>query len=248
MRNNQPIELAEEFVLRAGVANEFFVQSLRVENSLRERNYSKARLQLYTLFLSLAQGNETDIKQEPNGNVLSFVFWTNKAGQLFKGSPLDAFRLAVNCISAIEEFLFSSENVQICAFSAVLGSAEAVLSQAPSTRDSVCDALKNVMMRSSEFVACSLTRDIFDLAADKFLKVLKHYSPSERYNHISEMSVWLGTRKIESPYLQAFVDDMLSIAEEYENGEKYIPDEPPEEKAICTSPANHLRLVYSAPS
>lgn len=248
MRNNQPIELAEEFVLRAGVADKFLAQSVMVENEFRKRNYSEATLGLYILFLSLAQDNQTDIKQEPNGNVLSFVFWTNKAGQLFKGSPLDAFRLAVKCISAIEDFKLLSKDVQTCAYAAVVGSAETVLSQDPSSRDSVCDALKKVMMRSSEFVAYSVTQDIFDLAADKFLKVLKLYSPSERYNHILEMSGWLDTRKIESPYLQAFVDDMLSMAEEYENGVKYIPDEPPEEEEIQAVRPTHLRLVYSEPS
>jgi hypothetical protein len=248
MKSNQPVKLAEEFVLRAGIPDDFFTQSLRVENSLRERNFFKARLQLYKLFLLLAEGNETDIKQEPDDNVLSFVFWNRKVYSLTLGSPENAFKLAVKCISAIEDFMLLSEDLQVCAYSAALGSVDRVLHEAPSSRDVVSEVLKNIMMRSSEFLVCSVTQDIFDMAADRFLKVLELYSPSERYNQIFEMSVWLGTRKAESPYLQVFVDKMLSIAEEYENGVKYIPDDiPPDEPQRIIRPS-YLKLVHSSPS
>lgn len=220
-----------------------------IESDLSARHFVKARNKLFKLFQMIAEGGAgeevggTDVSELDESH---YVFWNHKVTRLMLESPDIAFQLAWECVDAMEDRALKKtekfdENLQICVYSLANATTHKLLSLSPDKLNQHIALTKCVMRRSSEFNDQERGGRVFDNAAEEFLRCMELVPPSERYDHVFELYLWLGERKHPSDLLQEFVNDMMGVAEEYENGIKYIPDVLPQHEERPT----YLTLVYS---
>lgn len=249
--------LAEAFVKRAGVVDPFLEDCKQIEEAFRIRNFQKAKKKLFDFMMRLAEDSDDipddDVTENPLIEKISpegipaVMFWGEKVGELYKVSPALAFQLAFDCQNAIEDHFLFCEDIQVGVYSAVIVTSFKYVQLDPRHRDEVCGAIKNVMIRVSEFQYSPATELLFDEAANIFMQVMTLYSPSEQFNHVEELSIWLNSRQGEWPLLQGFVDEIMNLARTYENGIRYIPEIDDGGTPQPPPRPTHLTLVHNSP-
>jgi hypothetical protein len=211
------ISFSSAAAFRVGVSPDYASLYQKIEKSLDGGQFQAAENRLFALFHRLAEDDQDENGDDVSEDTSTYSYLLKTVERLSKKSLTHGFHLASRCIIAIEEELHFSDKLQEEFYSF----ATPVIGQWQMQNGGHFHATKElnkaIMKRSSEFLESEQADDIFENAAAGYREYLGSLHPTQRYDELFELSLWLRDRKYPSPLMENFVDGLMNSAQKYGN-------------------------------
>lgn len=177
--------------------------NIRVEESQSEQKCQVFEDRLFSMFQSLSDEEDDEV------NSIHLVKLTEKLTDL---SLKNAFHLATRCILAMEENPILSDLLQktVCTFSAP------IIARWERTQHGDYTATHKLnlamMKRTSAFGDEKKAADIFKIAVSGYREYLRTIDPTQRYDELFQISLWVREQASPHEILKQFVDDLMGRA------------------------------------